>query len=146
MILVDLRRYTVKLREALSIGLKKGFVTGGGMGTIMFVMFATYSLAFWFGSKLISDHTTNSTTGKPWTGGDVVTTFFAVVMGAFAIGQAGPSMQAFGAGRAAAFKIFTVYLYCLAHYFQRIYSYSRRLSIVSRRLILSILVVRSPKR
>ena len=41
-------RYTVKLKEALSIGLKKGFVTGSGMGLIMFVMFATYSLAFWF--------------------------------------------------------------------------------------------------
>ena len=32
----------------------------------------------------------------------------AVIMGAFSIGQAGPSMQAFAAGRAAAFKIFGV--------------------------------------
>ena len=101
-------RYTTKLREALSIGLKKGYVTGAGMAMMMFVMFSTYSLAFWFGSKLIADHTRNSTTGKPWTGGDVVTTFFAVVMGAFAMGQAGPSMQAFGTGRAAAYKIFSV--------------------------------------
>lgn len=101
-------RYTVKLRQALSVGIKKGVVTGGGMGTIMFVMFCTYALAFWYGSKLISDGTKNATTGKPWTGGDVVTTFFAVIMGAFSIGQAGPSMQAFASGRAAAFKIFTV--------------------------------------
>lgn len=101
-------RYTQKLRQALSVGIKKGFVTGGGMGVIMFVLFATYALAFWYGAKLISDHTTNSTTHKPWTGGDVVTTFMAVIMGAFSIGQAGPSMQAFASGRGAAFKIFTV--------------------------------------
>jgi ATP-binding cassette subfamily B (MDR/TAP) protein 1 len=39
----------------------------------------------------------------------VVSTFFSVLMGAFAIGQAGPGIQAFASGRAAAYKIFTVW-------------------------------------
>jgi ATP-binding cassette subfamily B (MDR/TAP) protein 1 len=101
-------RYTVSLQEALKIGIKKGIATGLGMGAIMFVMFGTYALAFWYGSTLISNKVTNSVSGNPWTGGDVVTVFFSVIMGAFAVGQAGPNMQAFANGRAAAFKIFTI--------------------------------------
>ena len=59
-------------------------------------------------SKSIND---SFTAGQPWTGGDVVTTFFSVVIGAFAIGQASPHLQAFASGRAAAYKIFSVPLY-----------------------------------
>jgi len=42
------------------------------------------------------------------TGGTIVMVFFAVIMGAFAIGQAQPSMTAFVSGRTAAKKVFDV--------------------------------------
>jgi ATP-binding cassette subfamily B (MDR/TAP) protein 1 len=85
------------------------------MGSIMFVMFGTYALAFWYGSTLIAHGTINSVSGTPWTGGDVVTVFFSVIMGAFAVGQAGPNIQAFASGRGAAHKIFSVCMHNLTH-------------------------------
>lgn len=103
-------RYTVQLQEAKRIGIKKGLVSATGMGVIMFIMFGSYSLSFWYGSKLIYDGTINASTGKPWTGGNVIATFFAVTTGAYSIGSAGPAWQAFASGRAAAFKIFSVRL------------------------------------
>jgi len=40
------------------------------------------------------------------TGGEVLTTFFSVLIGAFALGQAGPSMEAISNGQGAAYQIF----------------------------------------
>ena len=59
-----LHRYTAKLQDALKVGLKKGVITGLGVGLLMFVMFGSYALAFWYGSKLIADGTKNSTSMK----------------------------------------------------------------------------------
>jgi ATP-binding cassette, subfamily B (MDR/TAP), member 1 len=101
-------RYMLQLRNALRVGIKKGFATGASMGSIMLVMFGTYALAFWYGSVLITNKSINALTHEPWTGGDVVTVFFSVLMGAFGIGQCGPSLQAFTGGRGAAYKIFEV--------------------------------------
>ena len=45
-------RYSVNLLEARDFGIKKGFVNGGSMGLIFFIMFASYALAFWYGTQL----------------------------------------------------------------------------------------------
>jgi ATP-binding cassette subfamily B (MDR/TAP) protein 1 len=39
-------------------------------------------------------------------GGDVLAVFFAVLIGAFALGQASPSVEAIGKGQGVAYKIF----------------------------------------
>ena len=50
----------------------------------------------------------NTTTGSPYTGGDVIMVFFAVVMASFHVGQVGPAVTAFNKGRASARRIFEV--------------------------------------
>ena len=45
-------RYSVNLVEARDFGIKKGFVNGGSMGLIFFIMFGSYALAFWYGTQL----------------------------------------------------------------------------------------------
>jgi ATP-binding cassette subfamily B (MDR/TAP) protein 1 len=55
----------------------------------MMIMFFSYGLALWYGATLIANGTVNPSTGNVFTGGDVVSVFFAVLMGSFAIGQAG---------------------------------------------------------
>jgi hypothetical protein len=50
---------------------------------------ATYALGLWFGSWLIINGRTNTMTGKPFSGGDVVMCFFAIVMGSWSVGQVG---------------------------------------------------------
>ena len=71
-------RYAVKLREALQTGLKQARINGTGFGIVMGSFIGTYALGLWFGSWLIINERTNTITGKPFTGGDVIMCFFAV--------------------------------------------------------------------
>ncbi|KAL3815059.1 hypothetical protein ACJIZ3_016327 [Penstemon smallii] len=79
-------------------GVDEGLYSGLGIGCLVFVMFCSYALAVWFGSKMILH--------KGYTGGEVFTVLLAVLTGSNSLSQASPSMAAFMAGQAAAFKMF----------------------------------------
>lgn len=93
-------RYESKLGLAEKSGMKKGLVSGGAMGVTYLIMFASYSLAFWYGSSLVR-------TGE-YTPGDLLIVFFAVLIGAFFMGQGGPNFEAFAAARGAAFAVYRI--------------------------------------
>lgn len=93
-------RYKKKLTEALNNGITKGKVTGGGLGFTMFALFCSYGLAFWFGGKQVYE-------GKMDTS-EVLTTFFCVIIGAFALGQATPGFSNVATGKAAAARVYSV--------------------------------------
>ncbi|KAM9968902.1 hypothetical protein ACTFIW_000305 [Dictyostelium discoideum] len=101
-------KYSNNLKDARTVGYKRSFFNGLGLGFVQFVILGTYALAFWYGSTLISNKVTNSVSDRPWTGGDVVSVFFAVIIGATSIGQASPCLALFAQGRGAAYKIFQV--------------------------------------
>ncbi|KAJ3063793.1 (ABC) transporter, partial [Quaeritorhiza haematococci] len=92
-----IQQYRKGLDEAEKIGVKKGLVTGAGVASVLFVMFGSYALAFWFGSTLIP---------QVMNGGQVLTVFFALVIGASSLGNIGPNMSAIGNGQGAAYSIF----------------------------------------
>jgi len=48
-------RYTKNLSSAKDFGIRKGIYAGVGMGLVFFVIFASYSLAFWYGGKLVRE-------------------------------------------------------------------------------------------
>eukprot|EP00475_Leptophrys_vorax_P029376 TRINITY_DN4309_c0_g1_i1.p2 TRINITY_DN4309_c0_g1~~TRINITY_DN4309_c0_g1_i1.p2 ORF type:complete len:167 (+),score=44.95 TRINITY_DN4309_c0_g1_i1:499-999(+) len=98
----ELNRFDKKLQEALVAGGKRARATGALFGTIMFVMFGSYSISFWFGAQLIAWGTINSRTGLPYTGGDILSVFFGMLIGSFSLGQLAPYIPAFTNGRAAA--------------------------------------------
>ncbi|KAH9260236.1 hypothetical protein BASA81_001405 [Batrachochytrium salamandrivorans] len=56
----------------------------------------------------LNEDGTMTTTSICTTGGDILLTFFAVLFGSFAIGQAAPSLTALAAGRGAAYELFKV--------------------------------------
>jgi len=97
---IQSEKYNSQLHIARKIGIKKGFISGLSIGSTMGIMFLAYSLALYVGALWISDPTKSYTTGK------VLEVFFAVVMGAFALGQASPGITALSLGQAAAFKAF----------------------------------------
>ncbi|RUP50036.1 P-loop containing nucleoside triphosphate hydrolase protein [Jimgerdemannia flammicorona] len=66
-------RYEKKLEIAYKTGVRKGLALGWGFGCFMFVLFSTYGLALWYGSRLVLQGTMN--------GGEVLTVFFALMMG-----------------------------------------------------------------
>ncbi|KAF7146796.1 hypothetical protein RHSIM_Rhsim04G0106400 [Rhododendron simsii] len=91
-------KYNKSLVDAYKSGTHEGLAAGLGFGAVMFVAFCTYSLAIWFGAKMILD--------RGYTGGDVLNVIVAVLTGSMSLGQASPCISAFAAGQAAAFKMF----------------------------------------
>jgi len=94
----EVDRYRVNLDKAEKIGRKKGFLSGLGIGATMFIFFASYGLALWYGGELIVKN--------EYTGGKVLTVIFSVLIGAFALGQATPSLEAISKGQGVAYHIF----------------------------------------
>ncbi|KAJ8623580.1 hypothetical protein MRB53_032109 [Persea americana] len=91
-------KYDTSLKTAYKSSVQEGLAAGVGLGSVMFIVFGSYALAVWFGSKMILN--------KGYTGGDVINIIFAVLTGSLSLGQASPCVSAFAAGQAAAFKMF----------------------------------------
>jgi ATP-binding cassette subfamily B (MDR/TAP) protein 1 len=96
----EVQRFSQKLALAGAAGIKREFTTSVGIGTSYGVIFASYSLAFWFGGYLIRNG--HSDVGK------VTAVFFSVLMGSFGIGLIFPSIGALAESQGAAYKIFEV--------------------------------------
>ncbi|KAI0061382.1 P-loop containing nucleoside triphosphate hydrolase protein [Artomyces pyxidatus] len=84
--------------QATVMDAKAALWHGIGLGTMFFVFYSSYGLAFSFGTTLINEgHAT---------AGEVVNVFMAILIGAFSLALMPPEMQAITQGRAAAAKLF----------------------------------------
>ncbi|KAJ0392417.1 hypothetical protein P43SY_000315 [Pythium insidiosum] len=105
------RKYEAALAFSTHAGIRKGFAVGSGIGVMFFVLYCTYSAGLYFGSVQIANDQlglVKCVGSGCYDGGKLMTVFFAVIMGAMALGQAGPSIQAVFAARTAAFDVFAV--------------------------------------
>ncbi|KAJ7532162.1 hypothetical protein O6H91_14G074500 [Diphasiastrum complanatum] len=93
-------KYYSSLQKAYKAGVTQGLASGLGLGCALFILFCSYALALWCGSKLIAD--------EGYSGGAVINVIFAVLLGGISMGQASPCFSAFATGQAAAYKIFEV--------------------------------------
>uniref|UniRef100_U3CBT4 Multidrug resistance protein 1 n=1 Tax=Callithrix jacchus TaxID=9483 RepID=U3CBT4_CALJA len=96
----ELERYNKNLEEAKRIGIKKAITANISIGAAFLLIYASYALAFWYGTTLVLS--------EEYTIGQVLTVFFAVLIGAFGIGQTSPSIEAFANARGAAYEIFKI--------------------------------------
>ncbi|XP_038611446.1 ATP-dependent translocase ABCB1 isoform X2 [Tachyglossus aculeatus] len=96
----ELERYNKNLEEAKKVGIKKAITANISMGVAFFLVYASYALAFWYGTTLILS--------GEYSIGEVLTVFFSVLIGAFSIGQASPSIEAFANARGAAYEVFKI--------------------------------------
>lgn len=96
----ELERYNKNLEEAKRIGIKKAITANISIGAAFLLIYASYALAFWYGTSLVLS--------SEYTIGQVLTVFFSVLIGAFSIGQASPSIEAFANARGAAYEIFKI--------------------------------------
>ena len=60
-------RYNVNLKEAKKNGIRKGLFIGGSLGFVFFLQFCAFSLAFWYGAKLVREQPEN------YDGGNIIT-------------------------------------------------------------------------
>ncbi|KAG9306772.1 hypothetical protein G9A89_005672 [Geosiphon pyriformis] len=96
----EIVRYKEKLQIAYKVGVKKALISGIGMGAIMGILFSTYGLAFWYGAKLVVN--------GELTGDQVLNVFFAIIIGAFSLGNASPNFSSVGNALGAAAKLFAM--------------------------------------
>ncbi|XP_006834390.1 PREDICTED: multidrug resistance protein 3 isoform X2 [Chrysochloris asiatica] len=96
----ELERYQKHLETAKSIGIKKAISANISMGIAFLLIYASYALAFWYGSTLVIS--------REYTIGNAMTVFFSILIGAFSVGQAAPCIDAFANARGAAYVIFDV--------------------------------------
>ncbi|KAM3581172.1 hypothetical protein VKS41_006610 [Umbelopsis sp. WA50703] len=95
-----LDRYKAELKKAFLVGRKKGIVLGVGFGSFMFILFATYGLAFWYGYTLVINHVDGMD------GANVLVVFMAMMMGAMSLLQLPPQLSAVTSAMGAAYKIY----------------------------------------
>ncbi|ESW26477.1 hypothetical protein PHAVU_003G122700 [Phaseolus vulgaris] len=91
-------QYNQYLTKSYRIAVQEGVVSGFGLGSNQLFSICTFALAIWFGGKMVLE--------KGYTGGQVIGVFWAIMSGCLRLGQASPSLKAFSAGKAAAFKMF----------------------------------------
>ncbi|XP_058670941.1 ATP-dependent translocase ABCB1 isoform X2 [Ammospiza nelsoni] len=96
----EIKRYHKNLEDAKRMGIRKAITANISMGAAFLLIYASYALAFWYGTTLVL--TDDYTIGK------VLTVFFSVLIGAFSIGQTAPSIEAFASARGAAYAIFNI--------------------------------------
>ncbi|KAL5491961.1 hypothetical protein EMCRGX_G017341 [Ephydatia muelleri] len=94
----EFERYNRRLREAGKIGVKKGIINGFALALTFFFIYSVYATVFWFGGYLISVKQLNS--------GSLLTAFFALIIGAFSLGQAAPHLQSLMTAAGASVSIF----------------------------------------
>ncbi|KAL4222180.1 ABC transporter B member 11 [Mactra antiquata] len=96
----ECKRYDSNLVEARDQGVKKAFINGTTMGIVWLVIFGSYALGFWYGAKLAREES------DLYSIGDVMIVFFAVIIGAFSLGNAAPNVQSFSEARGAAYVVY----------------------------------------
>ena len=90
-------------------GIKKGLAVGWGSKLVFDTIFCTYAGKMCFGALMVANGNLegNKCTGLGcYDGRQVLTVFFAIIMGAMALGQAALSAEAVTSARAAAFPVF----------------------------------------
>ncbi|XP_007556225.1 ATP-dependent translocase ABCB1 [Poecilia formosa] len=96
----EIARYHKNLEDAKSMGIRKAISANIAMGFTFLMIYLSYALAFWYGSTLIINN--------EYTIGSVLTVFFVVVIGVFAMGQTSPNIQTFASARGAAYKVYSI--------------------------------------
>uniref|UniRef100_A0A8C8BB02 ATP-binding cassette sub-family B member 5 n=1 Tax=Otus sunia TaxID=257818 RepID=A0A8C8BB02_9STRI len=96
-----LEKYDANLEIAKSVGVKKSITTNTSLGVSEFLVFGTYALAFWYGTKLTAEE-------EGYDIGRVLIVFFSVFVGTFSLGQAAPNLESVANARGAAYEVYRI--------------------------------------
>ncbi|XP_032552546.1 ATP-binding cassette sub-family B member 5 [Chiroxiphia lanceolata] len=96
-----LEKYNANLETAKRVGVKKSITTNTCLGVSQFVIFGSYALAFWYGTKLIAED-------EHYDIGRLLIVFFSVLVGAFSLGQAAPNLESVAKARGAAYEVYKI--------------------------------------
>lgn len=110
--------YDGHIEKSKQVNTKGAIAHGAGLACFFFIIYASYALAFSFGTTLINEHHGALISGLFYftdcssflafaaTAGIVVNVFLAILIGSFSLALLAPEMQAITHGRGAAAKLF----------------------------------------
>ncbi|XP_066999280.2 multidrug resistance protein homolog 49 isoform X2 [Anabrus simplex] len=102
----EVDRYSENLIPSEQMGIKRGLFSGLGGGIFWFIVYCSYSLAFWYGVELIIE--ARSIGSHEYTPAVLIIVLFGVLAGAMNMGLASPYLEAFAVARGAAAAVFSV--------------------------------------
>ncbi|XP_016968073.1 ATP-dependent translocase ABCB1 [Drosophila biarmipes] len=103
----ELAAYRQSVVAAKLLNIKRNMFSGIGFGLLWFFIYASYSLAFWYGVGLVIKGY-NDPYYANYDAGTMITVFFSVMMGSMNIGMAAPYIEAFGIAKGACAKVFHI--------------------------------------
>ncbi|KAH8284597.1 hypothetical protein KR018_005431 [Drosophila ironensis] len=103
----EVAAYKESVVGAKFLNIKRNMFSGIGFGLLWFFIYASYSLAFWYGVGLVLKGYSDSYY-ENYTPGNMITVFFSVMMGSMNIGMAAPYIEAFGIAKGACAKVFHI--------------------------------------
>eukprot|EP00178_Gracilaria_changii_P019664 TRINITY_DN56_c0_g1_i1.p1 TRINITY_DN56_c0_g1~~TRINITY_DN56_c0_g1_i1.p1 ORF type:complete len:1281 (-),score=235.98 TRINITY_DN56_c0_g1_i1:8334-12176(-) len=96
----EAKRYENTLSRAFRTAVRSALVSGIGLGLAFSIVIASYSLSFWYGSRLVRAGEISA--------GDVLLVFLSVAIGASSLGTAGPAFKSIPVAQAAAPRVFQI--------------------------------------
>ena len=95
-------RFEEHLDYARKIGIRSHFLTSIGYALNNSCYFLLFTAALFFGSLMVTNNVYNENKHRIYSGGDIVATFFGIILGAFSLGIAAPNFKSIIKGRQAA--------------------------------------------
>ena len=77
-------------------------------GVLFLAIYFGYTYAFFIGAIWVDEGFWNDMYDRPYQPGDIISVFFGILFGMFALGGLGPNMVAFAQAKAAGYKAFSV--------------------------------------
>ena len=105
------KKFNDSLEESASTLNKFGFLSGAGIGSLLFVMLCAYVYGFWFGSNCILKDDYCPKELHPdggYTAGAIITIIFSMLMAGFNMNQLRESLKSMTLGKQAAARIFPI--------------------------------------
>lgn len=100
--------YYEALNAAKKVSLKYSMIAAFSYGMFMFCFTGSYGLNYLFGTLLIHDNRFNHNSGEDYRMKDIITIFYTIINGGFALGNASPAMKSLGFGKEAARAIYSI--------------------------------------
>jgi len=104
----EMKRYEKTMLENGKMISKYTVMAGVAIGFIIFIVQAIYAFGFFIGSIFVKNQVNNPTTGDPYTAGDVLSVFFAIMNVNFVPTLATPCIKAFTIAKQNAVKAFEI--------------------------------------
>nr|XP_022306676.1 multidrug resistance protein 1B-like isoform X2 [Crassostrea virginica] len=98
----ECKRYDANLMHAKNNAAKKGVVLGLTVSAFWFLIYAAFSVAFYYGVQLMQDP------DEGFEPGNTLTVFLGVMIGSMSLGHAFPTLEVFANARGAATKVFSI--------------------------------------